>query len=321
MNGTPAFPRADVVRFLAALELGPNGFVADADLPRSRAAFSAMLCEHDAAPLPLAVQRTLSCPSLTHDIPLRLFDTLSPEARSAHPAPVIVYYHGGGFILGDLDCCASLCGALAVQTGLPVIAVGYRLAPEHPFPAAPDDCEHAARFTASHAATLDLPGATGLVLMGDSAGGNLAIVTAQALAARAAALPVLLQVPVYPSAGPIGRHDSYRKYRNGHLLTREALAQFHTGYGGPLDDPRHYPLLYPDHSITPPTLLITAELDPLRDSGREYAARLVAAGATVHAIEISGMVHGFMTLRKAIPSAQSDLERITDALIPMLERA
>ena len=320
MNGIPSPPRADVARFLAALAHGPNGFVADADITRSRAAFSAMLQEHDAPAQPLAAQRTLSCPGPAQDIPLCLFDAVTARERHARPSPVIVFYHGGGFMLGDLACYASLCSALAVQTGLPVMAIDYRLAPEHPFPAAPDDCEAAARHIAAHPHTFGLPAATGLVLMGDSGGGNLAVVTAHALARTPAALPVVLQVPVYPVTGPVGRHDSYRAYRQGHLLTREALAQFHTGYGAPLDDPRHYPLLCPDLHLAPPTLLVTAEMDPLRDSGREYAAKLAAAGVEVHAMEISGMVHGFMTLRKAIPSAQSDLDRITDAMIPMLER-
>lgn len=319
MNGIPSPSRADVARFLAALAHGPNGFVADADITRSRAAFSAMLQEHDAPAQPLAVQRTLSCPGPGQDIPLCLFDAVTAHERHARSSPVIVFYHGGGFMLGDLACYASLCSALAVQTKLPVVAVGYRLAPEHPFPAAPDDCEAAARYIAAHPDALGLPGTTGLVLMGDSAGGNLTIVTAQALAARAAALPVLLQVPLYPLTGVVARHASYRAYRQGHALTREALAQFHISYAAPLDNPRHYPVLHAGHDRTPPTLLVTAELDPLRDSGREYGARLAEAGATIHAIEISGMVHGFMTLRKAIPSAQSDLERITDAMIPMLE--
>ena len=320
MNGTLSLPRPDVAQFLAMLEGGSNGFAPDTDIIRSRAAFAAMLHKYDAPAQPVAVRHDLSCPGPVKEPPLRLFDALAVQDRRRSPAPVIVFYHGGGFSLGDLDCYASLCSALAVQTGLPVVAVDYRLAPEHPFPAAPDDCEAAARYIAAHPDALGLPGASGLILMGDSAGGNLAIVTTQALAARAAALPVLLQVPVYPLAGPIARHASYRTYRHGHVLTREALAQFHIRYGAPMDNPRHYPVLHPDHSDTPPTLLITAELDPLRDSGREYGARLAEAGAPVHAIEISGMVHGFMTLRKAIPSAQSDLERITDAMIPMLER-
>ncbi len=320
MNDPDSPARADVARFLSAMEGQTNGFVADKNIARSRAAFAAMLHDHDAPPLPLPTVRTLGCEGPASTIPLRLFDALDEDARRSAPGPVILYFHGGGFILGDLDCYASLCSALAAQTRLPVIAVDYRLGPENPFPAAPDDCEATTRRIAAQPGAFGLPECTGLVLMGDSAGGNLAIVTAQALTQRPAALPVLLQVPVYPLAGPIARHDSYRAYRHGHLLTREGLAQFHADYAAPLDDPRHYPVLFADHGLAPPTLLVTAELDPLRDSGREYGAKLAEVGVVLRTIEISGMVHGFMTLRKAIPSAQSDLERITDAMIHMLER-
>lgn len=319
MHSAKGTPRNDVARFLSAIEESGNAFVPGDDIARSRAAFAAMLHAHDAPVRPLATLRSFACAGPERPIGLRLFDSLSEAERRQTPSPAIVFYHGGGFILGDLDCYAGLCSALAAQTGWPVVAVDYRLGPEHPFPAAPDDCEAAARRIAEREPSLALPALTGLVLMGDSAGGNLAIVTAQALAGHPAALPVLLQVPVYPLAGPIARHESYRTYRHGHLLTREALARFHMGYGAPPDDPRHYPVLHPDLHRAPPTLLVTAELDPLRDSGREYGAMLREAGVNVSPIEISGMIHGFMTLRKAIPSAQSDLERITDAMIHMLE--
>ena len=198
MNDNPGSPREDVARFLIAMESGPNGFVADADIVRSRAAFAAMLHEHDAPCIPLATVRAGHCSGPAGAIPLRLFDSLDEDTRRVTPSPVLLYFHGGGFILGDLDCYASLCSALAAQTGLPVMAIDYRLAPEHPFPAAPDDCEAAARHIAAHPHTFGLPAATGLVLMGDSGGGNLAVVTAHALARTPAALPVVLQVPVYP---------------------------------------------------------------------------------------------------------------------------
>ena len=316
MNGSQGSPRDDVSRFLSALEGEMNAFVPGEDIARSRAAFAAMLRRHDAPPRAPVTTRALHCPGPAGPMALRLHDA---NDSAAGPRPVIVYFHGGGFMLGDSACYADLCGELAAQTGLPVVSVDYRLAPEHPFPAAPDDCEAAARWIAQAAPALGVP-ATGLALMGDSAGGNLAIVTAQALAARPAALPVLLHVPVYPVAGPVGRHASYRAYREGYLLTREALARFHAAYAAPLDNPRHYPLLHPDHGRSPPALVVTAECDPLRDSGREYAARLAEAGATCEALEFSGAIHGFMTLRKAIPSAQSDLETLTRAMTRLLER-
>lgn len=319
MTGQIGYVRADVAAFLARLEHDGNGFAPGDDIVQSRLAFSAMLRANDAPVSPRATPRSFTCPGPAAPIALRLF-TVAPEANSVRSSrPVVIFFHGGGFILGDLDSYASLCAEIAVQTGLPVVAVDYRLAPEAPFPAAPDDCEAATRWIAEHASALGLA-ANGLILMGDSAGGNLAIVTAQALAARPAALPVVLQVPLYPVAGPIGRHESYRAFREGHLLTREALARFHAGYAAPLDDPRHYPLMHEDLHQSPPALVVTAEYDPLRDSGREYAARLQAEGVPCLAIEVPGMIHGFMTLRKAIPSAQSDLETITHAMTNMLER-
>lgn len=316
MDGRLGSVRDDVSRFLSALEGETNAFVPGDDILQSRAAFAAMLRRHDAPPRVPVATRSLHCPGPGGPIALHLHD-VNPDASVARP--IVIYFHGGGFVLGDSACYAGLCGELAAQTGLPVISVNYRLAPEHPFPAAPDDCEAATRWIAQKAAALGVP-ATGLVLMGDSAGGNLAIVTAQALAARPAALPVLVHVPVYPVAGPIARHASYRTYRDGHLLTREALARFHAAYAAPLDDPRHYPVLHPDHGRSPPALVVTAECDPLRDSGREYAARLAEAGVACEAIEMSGTIHGFMTLRKAIPSAQSDLETVTRAMTRLLER-
>jgi len=311
-DSTP-YIREDVQGFLALVNSlpPPEALVAE----EQRAGYLAMKAMTEADPRPMAVIKDLTCPGPAGAIPVRFYDV----RESRDPSPVILFFHGGGFVIGDLDTHNSLCTELSAELDLPVLAVHYRLAPEHPFPAAPDDCEAAARWIAQAAPTLGVP-ATGLVLMGDSAGGNLAIVTAQALAARPAALPVLLHVPVYPVAGPVGRHASYRAYREGHLLTREALARFHAAYAAPLDDPRHYPLLHPDHGRSPPALVVTAECDPLRDSGREYAARLAEAGATCEALEFSGAIHGFMTLRKAIPSAQSDLETLTRAMTRLLER-
>lgn len=319
MIGQIGYVRSDVAAFLAQLQHDANAFVPGDNIVRSRRAFSAMLHANDASPSPLIIPRSFTCPGPVAPIALRLFDVAAATEPGNTSRPVVIFFHGGGFILGDLDSYASLCSEIALQTGLPVVAVDYRLAPEAPFPAAPDDCEAATRWIAEHTPSLGLA-AGGLILMGDSAGGNLAIVTAQALAAHPAALPVVLQVPLYPVAGPIARHESYRTFREGHLLTREVLARFHAGYAAPLDDPRHYPLLREDLSNAPPAIVVTAEYDPLRDSGREYAARLQAQGVSCLAIEVPGMIHGFMTLRKAIPSAQSDLETITQAMTNMLER-
>ena len=313
--------RNDVMRLLTAMDGRPNGFAPALDeapeIVRSR--FAAMVAKHDAPPREITRIADFSCPGPDGKIALRLYDTLGPPAALETARPAIIYFHGGGFVMGDLDRYDSLCRELAALTGLPAIAVDYRLAPEHPFPAAPDDTEAATRWIASHATTLSLS-LHGLVLVGDSAGGNLALVTAQTLTATPAELPVLLQVPVYPLAAPVARHESYRAYRHGYLLEREGLVYFDQAYRGPSDDPRHYPVLHPELGRSPATLLVTAELDPLRDSGRVFGAALLEAGVDLTFFEIKGMIHGFLILRGTLPSAQADLERICHTILQMLEQ-
>ena len=207
---------------------------------------------------------------------------------------------------------------IAHQLDLPVVSVDYRLAPEHPFPAAPDDCEAAARWIASSPAELDRE-ITGLVITGDSAGGNLTIVTTNQLVNEPAAVPVVVQAPIYPVASDLSRHSSLAMFAEGFLLTGAAMAWFTSQYGGDASDPRHTPMVG-DCSDTPPTVVCTAGLDPLRDSGREYAAHLVQLGTETVYLEFPGIIHGFTTLRKAIPSGQNDLEAFLDAVKLMVER-
>ena len=228
-----------------------------------------------------------------------------------------MFYHGGGFVVGDLEIYHSLCTEIASETGLPVVSVDYRLAPEHPFPAAPDDCEAATRWLAGSPAQLGFP-VTGLIPMGDSAGGNLTIVTTAALIAEPAAVPVVAQVPIYPIAGPIAHHESFQAFGDGFFLTSQLMKWFTDAYAGDENDPRTYPLVNADHSRTPPTVILTAGLDPLRDSGREYAQHLIGQGVDVTCLEARGINHGFITMRRAIPSGQQDLKRVYRALAAML---
>ncbi|OCC23127.1 hypothetical protein MB02_13240 [Croceicoccus estronivorus] len=321
MNVSSSYVREDVRAFLMSMEGRANGLIPGDDLPLARAAFSQMLAQSDTQLNTLATIREFSCAGPTGPLRLRLYHAHT-DSKGREEGPVILYFHGGGFMLGDLDSYDSLCSEIAVQTNLPLVAVDYPLAPEHPFPAAPNACAAAAYWVAQqHPELAEAIGAplSGLILMGDSAGGNLAIVTAQALSARPAMLPVAMQVPVYPLTGPIGDHESYRAFRSGHFLTREAMFRFHSAYAAPMDDPRHYPILHTGAQM-PPTLLVTAALDPLRDSGREYGTKLAGTGTPLQTLEIAGMIHGFMTLRKAIPSAQKDLEIILQTMTQMLER-
>lgn len=263
----------------------------------------------------LAVIRDLVCPGPAGDIPLRLFDAQAKRG----PGPVILYFHGGGFVVGDIDCYHSFCSEIAAETGLPVVSVDYRLAPENPFPAAPDDCEAVARWAADSPAALGLE-VTGLVPMGDSAGGNLAIVVTAALTEKPAGVPVVAQVPIYPIAGLISHHQSFIEFGKDLFLTSELMGWFTRSYGADETSPRAYPLVEEDHSRTPPTVVLTAGLDPLRDSGREYAAHLASQGVDVTLIEAKGVIHGFVTMRKAITSTAADLQRLYGVLKVILAR-
>lgn len=256
----------------------------------------------------LAVIRDLKAPGPAGEIRLRLYD--SQAERGA--GPILVFFHGGGFVLGDLDTHDPLCAQIARGLDLPVIAVDYRLAPEHPFPAGVEDAIAAARWVAGSPAELKRD-VTGLVLAGDSAGGNFTIVTALALRDEPAAVPVIAQWPIYPAADPTRGYPSFTDFAEGYLLTREGMNWFDECYRPDGADWRYSPLLVSQAGL-PPTLVVTAGLDPIRDQGRAYAAACAQAGVTSVYIEAQGTIHGFMNLRKAVPSAQSDLERCLEHL-------
>ena len=314
MAETTPFVRADVAALLGMLQQMGGTPLEQADLAQGRAGYLAMGAMVEAEPCTLAVIHDLSCPGPAGDIPLRLYD--AREGRE--PGPVILFYHGGGFVIGNLDSHHALCTQIAAEMDLPVVAVDYRLAPEAPFPAAPDDCEAATRWVASNPAELGR-GVTGLIPMGDSAGGNLALVIANTLAHDPAIVPVILQAPIYPVTSDVVDDTSRNQFAEGYLLTASTMDWFHAQYAGGADDPRNFPILH-DKPALVPTVLCTAGLDPLRDSGRKYAARLIDLGTDVTYLEFHGTIHGFANLRKALPSAQNDLNSFLAAMKNMLER-
>jgi len=315
MADTEHYVRDDVRGFLTMLEAMNGPQLDEVPIDQARLSYVAMgqLAEADAREL--AVIRDLTCPGPDGEIPLRLYDAKDHR----EPGPVVMFFHGGGFTIGDLDSHHALCTELAHSLDLPVVAVHYRLAPEAPFPAAPDDCEAATRWVASSPQALGRQ-VTGLVTTGDSAGGNLTIVTTQALMDDPAAAPVIVQAPIYPVASAIEETSSYKSFGEGFLLTARTMDFFNASYAPDPASERNYPLLREDHADTPPTVLITAGLDPLRDSGREYAAHLIQAGVDVIYIEARGNIHGFANLRKVVPSAQADIESLIAAIKLMLER-
>lgn len=296
------FVRPDVKMFLQYLNALPG--------PRSHEVGPAegrrmMRASRDVADAPvgeLATIRDLEAEGPAGPIPLRLFD-----ARAEREAgPVMVFYHGGGFVLGDLDTHAPFCAELARLLDMPVVSVDYRLAPEHPWPAAPEDAIAAARWIAANPQALGLD-ATGLVLAGDSAGGNLTIVTALALRDEPAALPVLAQWPIYPAADPAKGYPSFTDFGEGYLLSRDGMRWFDDCYAPDKNDWRYAPLVKNQAGL-PPTVVTTASLDPIRDQGRAYAAALAEAGVPHVFLEARGTIHGFVNLRRAVPSSQRDVE-------------
>ncbi len=312
---TPHFVRDDVAAFLSFLN-GMGGQEMKAlPLDEARASYQAIVPVAEADPRPLAVIRDLTCPGPAGDIPLRFYDL----RENRPPGPVIMFYHGGGFVIGDLDTHHNFCTEIAAEMDLPVVAVHYRLAPEHVFPAAPDDCESASRWVAGSPDTLGRQ-ITGLIPMGDSAGGNLAIVVSQALADQPAAVPVVIQVPIYPATDERPDHASMLSFGEGYLLTQSTMDWFMDSYAPESGNKRAYPI-HGNHAAAPPTVLITAGLDPIRDGGRLYGAHLIQVGVDVVFLEMKGSIHGFTNIRKAIPSAQSDTHAIFAAMKLMLARA
>lgn len=304
---TEHFVRPDVAMFLQFLNSQPGPKMQE--LPPADARKMMLVMRHvaDAPTGELAVVKDLKIPGPAGDIPARLYDTR--ETRDA--GPVMVFFHGGGFVIGDLDTHEPYCAEAARQLDMPVISVDYRLAPEHPFPAAPEDCEAAARWVAEHVPC------TGLILSGDSAGGNLAIVTAMALRDTPAAVAVIAQHPIYPATSAHNDWQSYRNFKDGYLLTEDGMAWFGEQYGWTIGDWRAHPLDF-DQTGMPPSLVVTASLDPLSDQGRAYAEKLREAGVpTVHR-EAEGNIHGYINLRQGIPSSQDDIDGNLAALKAML---
>jgi acetyl esterase len=306
--------RPDMKAFLDMMAQVNGPKLSEMTLEEARASYQAMhnLADRPARALP--VIRDLACPGPAGDIPLRLYD--ARESR-AEPTAIITFFHGGGFVIGDLDTHHALCTEIAALIDLPLVAVHYARAPEAPFPAAIRDCEAAARWVASSPAELGRS-VCGIITMGDSAGGNATVVVSQLLGANPAAVPVVLQVPIFPLVADANGSQSMAAFSEGFLLTAETMAFFDAAYGADRSDPRGFPILA-DHSNAPPTIVVTASLDPIRDSGRAYAKALVDAGRDCLFLEMRGVTHSFTNLRQMVPSTQRDLERVIAAMRFMLD--
>jgi len=256
------------------------------------------------APPDVGRVETLQADGPAGTIPLRAYRPAG--SADADTLPVLVYFHGGGWVIGDLDTHDVLCRELANGAGCAGLSVDYRLAPEHRFPAAVDDCIAATRWVRRHAASLGLDAAR-LAVGGDSAGANLAAVVT--IAARDAGdPPIAFQLLIYPATDARRVAASHEANGQGYLLTKDTIAYFHDHY---LEDAsrdadwRASPLLRDDLSRLPPAFVLTAGYDPLRDEGLAYSQRLSEAGNTATHVCFERQIHGFITMGRVIDEANA----------------
>ncbi len=265
------------------------------------------LVDAPAPPLPRKEDRTVPGPA--GDIPVRVYGPRPLD--DDEKLPVLCYFHGGGFVQGDLDTHDTACAKLAIWGDFMVVAIDYRLAPEHPFPAGPEDCYAAYKWLVEHVAELGGDPAR-IAVGGDSAGGNLSAVVSQMAAKHGVALP-FAQVLIYPVVDAHHRADSYKEFAEGYVIPADRIAWYDEMYyqaDGDKDDLRASPILANDLAGQPPAFVITCGFDPLRDEGEDYANRLKAAGVPVSFKEFRGQIHGFISMSAAIPQADECLQDI-----------
>jgi acetyl esterase len=264
-------------------------------------------------PPEIGVVRDVVAESTAGAIPLRVY---RPRGVAAGvPVPALIFFHGGGWVIGDLDTHDVLCRQLTAAAGIVVVAVDYRLAPESKFPAAADDAWAATRWIVAHADTLGID-ARRIAVGGDSAGGNLAAVVC--LQARDAGAPAIaLQTLLYPVTDIGIEWPSYQQFGEGYLLTGQSMRWFIAHYltsEREAADWRASPLRAPSLRGLPPALIVTAGFDPLRDEGEAYARALRDAGVRVDYVCYGGMIHGFVPMGKLIATGNRAVSHVAASL-------
>jgi acetyl esterase len=269
-------------------------------LTEARAADLASIRQSGGEPEPVHEVASLTIPGPGGELPLRLY-----RPTSERPLPTLLYFFGGGWVLGTIDTADGVSRSLATTSGALVIVVGYRLAPEHPFPAAIEDCHAAVHWVAEHADDIGAD-ANRLAVGGDSAGGNLA--AAVALRSRTDGPALVGQLLVYPNTDQLADDQSMRAADDPFLFNRHSVAWYRSHYLANSQDaanPLASPLRAESLAGLPPALVITAEYDPLRDQGEAYARRLAAEGVDVELHRYPGMAHGFFTMAGAVDASRA----------------
>jgi acetyl esterase len=259
-------------------------------------------------PVGRVVNRTIPGPA--GELPIRIY---TPSGSG--PFPILVFFHGGGWVICDLDTHDPICRSLTNGAGCAVVSVDYRLAPEHKFPAAPEDCYAATQWAAAHAAEIDGDAAR-LAVGGDSAGGNLAAVVAQ-MARDRGGPPLVFQLLIYPATDLSKAAPSVEENGEGYFLTRDDMHWFGNHYIRGDEDklnPLASPYLAEDLRGLPPALIITGEFDPLRDEGERYGQRLQESGVPTTFSRYDGMIHGFLSFADFLNQGKLALAESSRAL-------
>ncbi|SRR5579875_878700 len=315
-DGERLAPEIQLLLKLFALQREPRvGAMTPAQMRRLR--------RHGAAVAGGPVDRSIAASDLLIDngdgLPARLYHATEGRCERA----LIVYYHGGGFVFGDLDTHDAFCRLLARHSGARVLAIDYRLAPEHPFPAAVEDAQAAFEWALASAERLGAD-RDRIGVAGDSAGANLAAVVSQLLAREGGPTPAA-QVLIYPATDIAYKHPSRSIFAEGFFLTAEDMDWFDRHYVGDesvdRSDPRISPLRAPDLSGLPPALVVTAGFDPLRDEGEAYAHALSEAGTPVILRRCEGLIHGFINMTGASRRSREAAIEIAGATRALLASA
>jgi len=288
-------------------ELGPAG---------AREQYNALMQMIGPKDVPVGKTQNITVPTPDGGVPARIF---TPVAAGGDPMAALVYFHGGGWVIGNIDGVDGLCRIMANEGGLRVIAVDYRLAPEHKYPAALDDCYAVVKWLADNAAEIGVD-ANRIAVGGDSAGGALAAAVAQ-IAKANGKLKLAAQMLLFPVTQIGEETSSMREFAVGYFLDKETLDWFYACYlpdGADKSDPKVSPLRAKDFSGLPPAYVMLGGFDPLHDEGMLYADRLRAAGVKVNVADYGEMIHVFVYFQSVLPQAYEALATAAKAVAEMM---
>ena len=305
-----------VKAFLDSMKAVPGPKMSEAGAEVARATFVGLMQLVGPKDVPVGRVENRNVPGKDGAIPIRVY---SPVAAGDDPMPALVYYHGGGFVIGSIETHDGLCRLMACEGGFRVISVDYRLAPEHKYPAALDDAYAALSWIEQNASDIGVD-ANRIAVGGDSAGGALAAEVAQ-LAKAKGGLSLAAQMLLFPVTQVGEETSSLREFAVGYFLEKETLDWFYTSYlpkDADRNDPKISPLRAKDVSGLPPAFIMLGGFDPLHDEGMQYADKLRAAGVKVTVADHSDMVHCFIYLQAVLPQAHEALASAAKSVAAIL---